>query len=132
MRRPFDEANRASACGETLSLFPLAGIHYVHRKSLSLRSLRVPATEADRKFSLGQPIRYLTPVPAVDDIHGSEKTPDKVAAKLGIIVKEDQRSPEASACRILGDNFSFPFWLEKVPVGLELFGVDQVGIVIGG
>src|ERR1700752_3297631 len=47
------------------------------------------------------------------------------------MVKEKlQRRADARAGRLLGDIFAFPLGVDEIPVGLEVFRIDQIGIEI--
>ncbi len=47
------------------------------------------------------------------------------------MVKEKlQRRTDARAGRLLGDIFPFPLGVDEIPVGFEVFRIDQIGIEI--
>ena len=47
------------------------------------------------------------------------------------MVKEKlQRRTDARASRLLGDIFAFPLGIDEIPVGLEVFRINQIGVEV--
>src|SRR5581483_8261734 len=51
-------------------------------------------------------------------------------AEIGMVVEKAQcMGHGADPAHVVGDDLALPFRVEKVPIGFELFGIDQLGIV---
>src|SRR4029077_4023115 len=55
---------------------------------------------------------------------------DEIHAELRVKIKKSKcRLSRSGPTRIVHDQFALPFWIEQILVGLELLGVDELGII---
>src|SRR6266702_1916917 len=105
------------------------GVIVLHRQTLVFGSHGIFAAHTYGKFSLRQPIGHLAEILGVGDIHAAEKFLHVLRTDLGTVIKKLHRRAQPGVSWIERDDFSFLLGIDDVPIGFELFRVDQIGVV---
>src|SRR5262245_8133326 len=80
-------------------------------------------SQAEGKFSHGEPVDNLTTVARQRYIHFAKKLPQELSAEVGAVIRKlNQSGGKAGKLGVHGDDLAFPFGLEQIPVQLNSFG----------
>src|SRR5690242_19205967 len=96
------------------AFLPVDHIHIVHRKSLFVGSLGIPASHTQREFSLREPVGHLPPIARIYRLLIDKQLAEKVRSQLRIVKEKLKRRPDPGARRLLRNELPLPSRIHQV------------------